>query len=130
MFELRYWNSVLFRMDDKIKKLIEKEEQTKVKSYDLMEKYKRVLRRSLREIECDGKEGIVYSNEEMIDKVENELEENVKIVKKLDKELIRHNENCLKLLRKDKVLKIQKEVEIVNQEIRILEATLGYIRSK
>lgn len=117
-------------MDDKIKKLIEKEEQTKVKSYDLMEKYKRVLRRSLREIECDGKEGIVYSNEEMIDKVENELEENVKIVKKLDKELIRHNENCLKLLRKDKVLKIQKEVEIVNQEIRILEATLGYIRSK
>lgn len=117
-------------MDDKIKKLIEKEEQTKVKSYDLMEKYKRVLRRSLREIECDGKEGIVYSNEEMIDKVENELEENVKIVKKLDKELIRHNEKCLKLLRKDKVLKIQKEVEIVNQEIRILEATLGYIRSK
>lgn len=94
-----------------------------------MEKYKGALRRSLQQIDCEGKQGIVYSNEEMIDKVESELEENVKIVKSLEKELNRHNEKCMKLLGKDKVQKVQKEVEILNQKLRIIESTLGYIKN-
>lgn len=115
-------------MNNRIRQLIEREEQGKARSYELMEKYKRVLRRTMQKIDCEGKQGVVYSNEEMIDKVEGELYDNVKFMNKLEKELSQSNNLCEKVLHKENVQRVQKDVELLNQQIRIIEATLGYIK--
>lgn len=115
-------------MDDRVKRVIEREEAKKTASIELREKYRRVLRQTLMEFDVPGQQHIVYENEKMLDKAEEELEGHVKRMERLGGELEEKVEHVEKKLEKCNSELIQRRVELLNQQIRILESAVKYIQ--
>lgn len=115
-------------MDDRVKRVIEREEAKKIANIELREKYRRVLRQTLMEFDVPGQQHIVYENEKMLDKAEEELEGHVKRMERLGGELEEGVEHVEKKLEKCNSELIQRRVELLNQQIRILESAVKYIQ--
>lgn len=114
-------------MDTRVKNVIEREEEKKRNNNQLKEKYRRILKRTLLSFDCEGHQRVVYENETMIDIVQNELNNRIKIMDNLGKELNNKVQNTNDKLNSYKTDKIQQRVELLNQRIRILEATVRNI---
>ena len=114
-------------INDRVKNVVEKEEACKAANAELREKYRRVLRRTVLGFDAPGKQQVVYENEMMLDKVVDELDSNVKVLDTLGKELQKRVDRTEEKMRKCEVDKVQKRVEVLNQQIRILEATMRYV---
>lgn len=116
-------------MDNRVKRVIEREEDKKRINNELKERYRRVLKRTILNFDCKGPESqrVVYENENMIDLVQDELDSRVKLMDAIGKELqskVQHTRNKLETYQTDQ---IQQRVELLNQKIRILEATIRHI---
>lgn len=116
-------------MDERVKAMIEREESKIRSNRELSEKHRRILRKGFDNFDYDGKQHIIYENEEMINKFEDELYENVVKMNKLANELKSKVQHTEKKLVKHDVDKIQKRVEVLNQQIRILESTIRHIKN-
>lgn len=114
-------------MDNRVKEVIEKEKEKKQLNIELRERYRRLLKRTLVSMDSSGKERVVYENEGMIEHVQEELESQVLIMSGKYKELKSCVAQTEKKMQKYKTQDMQNRVELLNQQIRILEAAVRYI---
>jgi hypothetical protein len=115
-------------MDNRVKVVLEREAASQAHNIELREKYRRLLRRTLLEFDSPGKQHIVYENEDMLNKVQNELDGHIKIMENLACDLDNKVKNTEKKLIKADTDNVQHRIEVLNQQIRILEATVRYIK--
>lgn len=114
-------------MDSAFNRLVEREEENKVRAYEKMSVYERALERAVQKIDHDGKQEIIYTNNSMMEKNEQELMSQVALMKEMEKKLRNQCVVVSRMLEKHHVDKIQEDIERLNQRIRILEATVEYI---
>lgn len=117
-------------MDNRVKTVIEREEEKKRVNVELRERYRRVLRRTMLSFDSPGRERVVYENEIMIDHVQDELDARVKYSEQVAKELQARVEHTEEKMARYETNKVQQRVELLNQKIRILEATVRHIVSQ
>ena len=116
-------------LDGKIQKRIAEGEAKRLVNIELREKYRRVLRRTLNGFDSDGGQSIVYENDIMIDKFEKELVNHVMDMDKRNKELKKIVKKMDDKINKFDISSIQERTEVLNQQIRILEVTMKYIKN-
>lgn len=126
------WKQVdtVLAMDNRVKTVIEREEERKRVNVELRERYRRVLRRTVLSFDSPGRERVVYENENMIDHVQEELDGRVKYMERVAKALQQRVEHTEEKMARYETDKVQKRVELLNQKIRILEATVRHITSQ
>lgn len=115
-------------MDNRVKHVVDKEEEKKKVNNELRERYRRVLKRTMMSFDSPGKERVVYENERMIDHVQDELDNRVKYMDTVGIRLESRLSHTRVKLEKHETDKLQQRVELLNQKIRVLEATVRHIK--
>lgn len=110
-------------MDNRVKTVIEREQAKKNANIELREKYRRVLRRTVADFDANGNQHVIYENIKMLDKVQNVLDTQTKKMDQVSKELEDRLKHTQKKMAGSETAKLQQRIEILNQQIRILEAT-------
>lgn len=126
----RKGKDTIVAMDNRVKTVIEREEERRRVNVELRERYRRVLRRTVLSFDSPGRERVVYENEKMIDRVQEELDGRVRYMEQVAKALQDRVEHTEERMARSETDKVQQRVELLNQKIRILEATVRHIVSR